>query len=160
MLTLGHRRSIFLQLMRKACIKLSIVLFLALCPAPAGQNRLPAASRPEQEGPAAIFSAIEKGLHDGDDRLFSAYFSRTVSLNVRGSSPGYYSANQAGQVLRHFLAGRKISSFRFTTVDTSEHPYATGSFSSTGGGHAERIQVYVGLTRERSGWVISQFSIY
>jgi hypothetical protein len=139
---------------------LSIALFLALCPAPAGQNHLSPPTGREPEGPSAIFSAIEKGLHEGDDRLFSAFFHSTVSLNVRGSSPGYYSANQAGQVLRHFLAGRKPSSFRFTTIDTGDHPYATGSFSSSGGGQAERTQVYVGLSRERSGWVITQFSIY
>jgi hypothetical protein len=146
--------------MRTPSVHLTIVFLLAFCPALAGQNRLPAASQPEQEGAASIFSAVEKGLHEGDDRLFSAYFSRTVSLNVRGSSPGYYSANQAGQVLRHFFAARKSSNFKFTTVDTGEHPYATGSFSSAGGGQGERVQVYVGLTRERSGWVISQFNIY
>jgi hypothetical protein len=139
---------------------LFLSIFSVICPAPAGQNRLPAASQTEQEGPAVIFGAVEKGLRDGDDRLFSAYFSRTVSLNIRGSSPGYYSANQAGQVLRHFFTSRKASAFSFTTVDTGEHPYATGSFASAGGGPSERVQVYVGLTRERSGWVISQFSIY
>ena len=146
--------------MRIPSIHLPVLILLALCPAVAGQSRLPAVAQSEQEGPAAIFGAVERGLREGDDRLFAPYFSRTVSLNVRGSSPGYYSANQAGQVIRHFLSGRKPSTFRFTTVDTSEHPYATGSFSSPNGGAGERIQVYVGLARERSGWVISQFSVY
>jgi hypothetical protein len=141
-------------------VHVPVVLLLAFCPAPSGQNRLPADSHPDQDGAAAIFDAVEKGLREGDDRLFSAYFSRTVSLNVRGSATGYYSANQAGQVIRHFLSARKSPAFRFTTVDAGEHPYATGAFAPAGGGQGERIQVYVGLTRERSGWVISQFNIY
>lgn len=146
--------------MRKLPVHVSVVLLLAFCPASPGQNRLPAASPPDQYGVAAIFDAVEKGLQEGDERLFSPYFSRTVSLNVRGSSTGYYSANQAGQVIRHFLSARKAPAFRFTTLETGDHPYATGAFASSGGGQGERVQVYVGLTRERSGWVISQFNIY
>ena len=129
-------------------------------PATPGYGQTAVTPQSEQGGPASIFAAVEQGLREGDDRVFAAYFSRTVSLNVRGSSPGYYSANQAGQVLRHFLSGRKVPAFRFSTVDTGEHPYATGSFAFPGSGQGERAQVYVGLTKERSAWVISQFNIY
>ena len=138
----------------------ALLILLALCPAAAGQNLLQQGDSTSPDGPASIFRAVEKGLAGGDERIFSAYFSRTVSLNVRGNAPGYYSANQAGQVIRHFLASRKIPSFRFTTVEAGDHPFATGSATLTVNGQTERLQVYAGLTRDKSGWVISQFNIY
>ncbi len=146
--------------MQRMLILNCILLLLALCPAAAGQNLFPPVDSTAQDGPAAIFRAIEKGLSEGDVRLFSAYFSRTVSLNVRGSGPGYYSANQAGQVLRHVFSARKVPSFKFTTVNTGDHPFATGAATLTINGQTERVQVYAGLSRDKSGWVISQFNIY
>jgi hypothetical protein len=146
--------------MHRTLILNALVLILALCPAAAGQSRFSPTDSSGEGGPAEIFNAIEKGLSDGDVRLFTAYFSRTVSLNVRGSAQGYYSANQAGQVIRQLLTVKKIPSFRFTTTDTGDHPFATGAATVMVNGQSERIQVYAGLSKDRSGWVISQFNIY
>ncbi len=146
--------------MQQTIITQALLLLLAFYPAAAGQNHFHSDDSTSPDGPASIFRAIEQGLARGDERIFSVFFSRTVSLNVRGNSPGYYSANQAGQVLRHFLASRKIPSFRFTTLESDDHPFATGSATMTVGGRIERFQVYAGLTRDKSGWVISQFNIY
>ncbi|HLF13546.1 MAG TPA: DUF4783 domain-containing protein [Bacteroidota bacterium] len=146
--------------MQRMLIPNAILLLLALCPVAAGQNLFPPVDSTEQDGPAVIIRAVERGLSEGDVRLFSAYFSRTVSLNVRGSGPGYYSANQAGQVLRHFLSPKKVTSFKFSTVNTGDHPFATGAATLTVNGKSERVQVYAGLSRDKSGWVISQINIY
>lgn len=145
--------------MRNGLATFLLATVLTLCPAFAGQSLFPPADSGGSDGPAQVFRAVERALDEGDVRLIAAYLSPTVSLNVRGSSTGYYSANQAGQVLRHFLSGKSLSGFKFTTVDTGERPFATGAVAA-GGGRGERIQVYVGLTRDRSGWLISRFNIY
>jgi len=139
------------------------VMTLVFCPALAGQSFF---TRPAQndssdgEGPAEIFRAVEEGMSAGDGRVFSAYFHRTVILNIRGRADGYYSANQARQILRFFFSASRVASFSFTTRDTGTHPFATGGGMVTTGNRSERVQVYVGLTRERAGWVISQLNIY
>lgn len=161
--------------MRHLTILLTLHLILALCPAVAGQSHFPpgdstardattaVSTLPDStasDGPASLFKAIERGLSEGDVRLIAPYFSRTVPLNVRGSAPGYYSANQAGEVIRHFLSAKKLSPFSFTTIGEGEHPFATGAARVTADGQVSRVQVYVRLSRDKSGWVITQFNIY
>ena len=139
---------------------IALYVMLLFCPANAGQNLFPSGDSSASGGPTAVFRAIEKGLSAGDVRLIAPWFSPTVPINVRGSAPGYYSANQAGEVLRHFLATHKISSFTFTTIEEGENPFATGAARLMAGGRFERIQLYVRLSRDKSGWVITQFNIY
>ncbi len=151
--------------MRHSTIILTILFILAICPAAAGQSLFSAGDSTARdstvpEGPASLFKAIERGLSEGDVRLIAPYFSRTVPLNVRGSAPGYYSANQAGEVIRHFLSARKLSSISFSTIGEGEHPFATGAARLTADGQVSRVQIYVRLSREESGWVITQFNIY
>lgn len=153
-------------MMGRLSILLGLLLLPALCPASAGQSRSAAADTARVDsvraetpgGPAAVFAAVERGLRESDVRHFSPFFSRTLPLNLRGVGAGYYSANQAGEVLRHFLVRHRLGAFSFTTVHEGEEPFATGSAPPAPGGG--RLQVYVALTREGAGWVISQFNIY
>lgn len=143
----------------------TLLFILAFCPAAAGQSLLSSGDSTAQDstvpdGAASLFKAIERGLAEGDVRLIVPYFSRTVPLNVRGSAPGYYSANQAGEVLRHFLSTKKLSAFTFTTIGEGEHPFATGAARLTAAGQVGLVQVYVRLAHDKTGWVITQFNIY
>jgi len=150
--------------MKNAILTVTLALLtLLFCPALAGQSRFtPVAQKDSstREGPATVFRAIEKGIIAGDARLFSAYLDRTISLNIRGRADGYYSANQARQILRFFFSSSRVISFSFTTLDTDDHPFATGGGVLATGSRPERVQVYVGLTRDRTGWVITQLNIY
>lgn len=110
--------------------------------------------------PTTIFRAIEEGISNSDLSSFSGYFGKTVRLDVRGNQAGYYSANQAGQILRHFFTRRIHGKFRFSREEEGENPYATGGGIFSSGGHGERIQIYVGLVMSDSNWVIAQFNIY
>jgi hypothetical protein len=139
------------------------LLTLAICPAFAGQSLFPPTAQEDSsavEGPAVIFRAIGDGMSAGDERLFSAYLDRMVSLNIRGRADGYYSANQARQILRFFFSSSRVISFAFSTLDTGAHPFATGGGVIATGSRSERVQVYVGLTLDRTGWVITQMNIY
>jgi len=139
------------------------LLTLVYCPALAGQNRFtPAAEQDSStpEGPAAVYRAVERGMSDGDERIFSPYLNSMVSLNIRGRADGYYSANQARQILRFFFSSVRVISFSLTTRDTGAHPFATGGGILTSGSRSQRVQVYVGLTLVRTGWVITQLNIY
>lgn len=150
--------------MRNAILTVNLLLLtLVFCPALAGQSRFTPAAKGDSsavEGAAAVFGAVEEGISAGDERLFAAYLHRTVSLNIRGRADGYYSANQARQILRFFFASSRVISFSFTTREDGEHPYATGGGVLATGPRSERIQVYVGVTRDRAGWVITQLNIY
>jgi len=132
----------------------------AICPARAGQTRFTRTDTLQGEDPAALFRAVEEGISAGDERLFTAYLFRTVSLNIRGRADGYYSANQARQILRFFFSSTRVKSFSFTTLESGTHPFATGGGVITMGTRSERVQVYVGLTRDGAGWVITQLNIY
>jgi len=140
-----------------------VSLTMVICPAPAGQSHFALSAQADTlrgEGPAAIFSAVEEGISAGDERLFSAYLHRTISLNIRGRADGYYSANQARQILRFFFAASRVKSFSFTTLESGTHPFATGGGVMASGSRTEHVQVYVGLTRDGAGWVITQLNIY
>lgn len=144
----------------------ALVLF-AVCPAcvgqtvsggkPAAADTLPvsAAGTPE-----ALFLLIEEGVSAGDVSVFSDFIGSTVRLDVRGNQDGYYSANQAVQILRHFFNRQSVRKFRFSRRETGENPYATGGGVFNAGGRSDRIQIYVGLVKAEGRWVISQFNIY
>lgn len=139
------------------------VLTLVICPALAGQTLFTPLQQNDSamgDGPAAVIRAVEGGITAGDERIFSAYLDRTVSLNIRGKANGYYSANQARQILKFFFTTSKVVSFSFTTRDDGAHPFATGGGILATGNRSDRIQVYVGLSRDRAGWVITQLNIY
>jgi len=147
-------------------LKVTVGLFLltlVFCPVLAGQSHFTPATQKDTsavEGAEAVFHAVERGIAEGDERLFSAYLHKTVSLNIRGRADGYYSANQAGQILRFFFSSTKVISFSFTTRESGEHPFATGGGVLTTGARSQRVQIYLGLTLKQTGWVITQLNIY
>jgi hypothetical protein len=113
------------------------------------------------EKPSVIISQIESGVLAGNVKGFSGYLSKQVFINLRGAESGYFSANQATYLLRSFFESCRIVRFKFTTVEETEEPYATGGgVMISGKGSRESFQVYIALSKTDNRWVISQFNVY
>ena len=110
--------------------------------------------------PAEIFSIVESGILHGEHPAISKHFGRQLYVSLKGEESGYFSANQASQIIRSFFGSRKPASFSFTTTETEGDPFATGAGTFLGRGSKETLQIYVALTRQGNRWVISQFNVY
>lgn len=109
---------------------------------------------------ASIVSEIEKALQNNSVETITRYFTKKISLNLRGTESGIYSTNQAHYIVQEFFGKHKLTNFRFTTKGTSEELFATGGGTLFIRGKRETVQVYVGLVRAGSSYLISQFNIY
>jgi len=108
-----------------------------------------------------IFSAIEKGIDQGNIEFFAQYLNKRVSLNMPTGESGYFSSNQAYYIIKNFFGFRKLIRFSFTTYgETDRVPYATGRAVFRYKGNSEFVQVYVALTKLDSIWVIDKINFY
>ncbi len=108
-----------------------------------------------------LFKAVETGILQGDIAKFSRYFDKQIFVNISSGESGYFSTEQAASLLQHYVATRKIISFRFSRLnDRGLTPYATGRLVSIYRGIQESAQVYVSCSQETKEWVIGQFNIY
>ena len=115
----------------------------------------------EERKPKEIFEDIEKGLTQGDVKMFSKYFDRQLLISHRGLENGYFSGNQAQFILQSFFNARRTLHFKFTTINRATEPYATGGGTfSIRGGQRELLQIYVALSRVGGRWVIAEFNVY
>jgi len=121
-------------------------------------------SRPPDEQSEKIqelFKAVETGILQGDIAKFSRYFDKQIFVNISSGESGYFSSEQAASLLQHYIATRKIISFKFSRLnDRGLTPYATGRLVSVYRGIQESAQVYVSCSLEAKEWVIGQFNIY
>lgn len=109
----------------------------------------------------AIFDAVENGITKANIKLFSGYFAKQVSLNLSSRKNAYYSANQSFYILQNYFDSRKVVSFKFSTLNTTDtSPYATGGGIVRTRGANDAFQVFVSLTNDGSRWVISQLNVY
>ncbi len=146
--------------MKLVCMLLAVTAALA---GPHGTTPAPQEGLVLQAGniPSAIFQDVETGIAQGDAGRFSYAFGRQVYLTLHGQEPGYVSASQLVYILDDFFRSHKTVQFKLTTRDAaSQSPYATGGGTFAQRGVFERIQVYVGLTRQNDKWVISQLALY
>ena len=110
---------------------------------------------------SSVFADIQKGIQSEDVQVFLRHFATQVYVNLRNVENGYYSANQAGYVLKNFFGARRVANFRLSTVsEDGSAPYATGAGSFMHRGRRESLQIYVGLTKAGHQWLISQFNVY
>lgn len=108
-----------------------------------------------------LFQTIESGILAGNVAAFSKHFDRQIFVNVTRGESGYFSADQAASLLHHYLATRKVISFKFSRLsDKSLTPYATGRLVTLFKGTQESAQVYVSCSMQNREWVIGQFNIY
>lgn len=108
-----------------------------------------------------LFQTVESGILEGDIGAFSGHFDKQLFVNISRGESGYFSSNQAASILQHYMATRKVVSFRFSRLNEKGLvPYATGRLVSIYRGSQESAQVYVSCTWQNAGWVIGQFNIY
>lgn len=108
-----------------------------------------------------LFTLVEQGLAAGTVESFSEHFAASVSMQIRGGEPGYYSARQAYYILTSFLKGRKPVSVLFSTYGSTDGgPYATGAATFAVKGMRENLQVYIALHKSGERWMISHLNIY
>jgi hypothetical protein len=109
----------------------------------------------------SLLEDIEAGIADGDISSFSKHFDKQVFVNITKGESGYFSSNQTSSLLHHYVASRKIVSFKFSRVsEKGISPYATGRLVTLYRGSQESAQVYVSCSWQDSRWVIGQFNIY
>ncbi|MBU2636470.1 MAG: DUF4783 domain-containing protein [Bacteroidetes bacterium] len=108
-----------------------------------------------------IFTAVEKGIDEGDVDVFSNYFGNRVYVNLPSGESGYFSANQAYYILKNYIGVRKPLGFSFTTLGEADQiPYATGRAAFRFKGNREFTQVYVALAKSDGKWVIDKINLY
>lgn len=108
-----------------------------------------------------IISEIEQAVQNNSAEKLSHYFTKKISLSLRGTESGMFSANQAHYIIRDFFSKQKLTNFRFTSKGTSgDDLYATGGGALFIRGKREVVQVYIGFLKSGSSYLISQFNIY
>lgn len=114
-----------------------------------------------EQPPKIIFTAVEKGIDEGDVDVFSNYFGNRVYVNLPSGESGYFSANQAYYILKNYIGVRKPLGFSFTTLGEADQiPYATGRAAFRFKGNREFTQVYVALAKSDGKWVIDKINLY
>jgi hypothetical protein len=109
---------------------------------------------------SGTLASLEQGFATGSAGLIAQYLAPDLRLRVESAPEGYYSANQATEILRHFFSGRTVTGFQFSKTETGEHPYAAGGLVYAAGGRQGRAQIYVGLGQRGGRWVVTQLSIH
>ncbi len=108
-----------------------------------------------------IISEIEKALQNNSAEELSHFFTKKISISLRGTESGTFSANQGYYIIREFFAKQKLTNFRFTSKGTSgDELYATGGGTLFIRGKREVVQIYVGFLKSGSSYLITQFNIY
>ena len=142
------------------CSICALLWVIPFVPASAQGLQHPATPR-HPAAPREIFERVQEGLSDGNVGAFSKFLASSVSVSLRGSEGGYYSGSQARYLLENYFRFHHLGRFTFTTVDDSgSNPYATGSVAFNSHGARELAQIYVSLTSEHDGWLITQINIY
>ena len=126
------------------------------------QRLIPSQGREAIPVPAMrLFTIVEQSLPAGSVESFSEHFAPSVSMQLRGGEPGYYSARQAYYILTSFLKVRKPVSVLFSTYGSTDGaPYATGAATFALKGMRENLQVYIALHKSGERWQISHLNIY
>ena len=109
----------------------------------------------------SIFHNIEIGLATNNIELLSKHISKQLRISLRGSETGYFSENQAMNIIESYFNNRRIIDFNFANIKSSdEGPYATGEGHWNTRGKQEKFLVYVIIAERDNRWVITQLKIY
>jgi len=108
-----------------------------------------------------LFKNIETVIRSNSVGSIHPYFNSIVSIMIRSTEKGSYSAHQTAAILSMYFKDRRVTSFDFTKIQSeSSTPFATGRLSVLYKGNQESAQVYVSLVKRDDRWMISQFNIY
>ena len=132
--------------------------------APSDSNLIPLNSQRQNSDTneaSRIFGQIEAGIVAGDVGGFSRHFGKQTYLSIRNSADAYFRSNQAQYILTDFFEGRRVVSFKLSSLNREERfPYATGGGVIRHRGSNEMFQLYVSLSRAGGRLVISRLNIY
>ena len=132
--------------------------------APSDSNLIPLVARLadiDSTEATRVFSEIESGIVAADAGNFSRHFGKQTYLSIKNSADAYYSSNQAQNILTVFFAGRRVISFRLSSLNSGDRfPYATGGGVIRRKGNSEMFQVYVSLSKVGGRLVIDRLNIY
>lgn len=146
-----------------SCIRTGIIIMLMLsCLAVAqdahkknheykGRDQKPAIEK--------VFQAIEDGLSKGDPGAFTKYCTGQTYISLSDVYTGYFSSNQAFYILQNYFSVHQPASFRYTSRNEGENPYATGEYHYETRNRRGTAQVFISLRLQRNDWQISQITI-
>ena len=107
-----------------------------------------------------IFDEIQTGILKNDVKSFSKYFSSQPYLSLINGVNGYYSSNQTFYIIEDFFKTFKVVDFNFVQKKSEESvSFGKGTYYFEKKGKRESANLYITLTKQGSGWYITQISI-
>jgi hypothetical protein len=108
-----------------------------------------------------VVQQIEASINSGGIANLSSAMATEISLNIRGTESGMFSANQALVILQNYFSSRKIVQFNFSKKQINLEPfYATGGGVYSYKGRREHFQVYIGFLIRDGRPFLAQFNVY
>jgi len=123
-----------------------------------GKNHEPK-GREQGQPVEKIFRAIENGLAKGDPGCFTEFCTAQTYISLSDIYSGYFSSNQAFYILQNYFSVHQPVSFRYTSRNQGENPYATGEYHYETRNRRGTAQVFISLRQQHNGWQISQITI-
>ena len=88
------------------------------------------------------------------------FFESEVYLNIRGEDKGYYSSDQAKNILENFLTTYPVVSFKWRNSSRSDlYAFATGKFKYKKNGYTNEFDISISLNYINDSWLIDQIII-
>lgn len=107
----------------------------------------------------SVFYDIEKAVLNNDIQTLSGYFNSQTYVSLTNGTSGYYSSNQAFYVLKDFININRITSFKYTGINTdTDTPFATGSYNYEYRGRRVTSGFFITLSKVNKSWKITQIS--
>jgi len=138
-----------------------IMLMLSFLTAAQEVHKRPHEHKGRDQKPAIekVFQAIEDGLSKGDPGSFTKYCTGQTYISLSDVYTGYFSSNQAFYILQSYFSEHQPESFRYTSKNDGENPYATGEYHYETRNRRGTAQVFISLRLQRNDWQISQITI-
>jgi hypothetical protein len=115
--------------------------------------------------PLVLFREIESAWKTGNARALSQFSaSSKVYLSLKGmrNKGGYYSRSQVFYIFKNLFKNTRQVRFKFFQYQNLDKPdrrvygIAYNNYKSVSSGRLIRDKVYVTLSREGKGWVVSE----
>jgi hypothetical protein len=145
----------------RVCIAMLLMLSCLVSAQGQGAHRKSHESKGQDQKAAIekVFLAIENGLSKGDPGCFTQYCTGQTYISLSDVYSGYFSSNQAFYILQNYFSVHQPESFRYTSRNEGESPYATGEYHYETRNRRGTAQVFISLRLQRSDWQISQITI-
>jgi hypothetical protein len=107
-----------------------------------------------------VFLDIQDGLNYSNVYSIIPYFETEVYLNITSEDKGYYSYDQAKNILDNFLSNYPVSSFKWRNSSKSDnYAFASGKFKYKKNGYINGFDISISLNYIDDIWLIDQIII-